>query len=313
MQDPTNTARGESHGVGAAAPVAGALGATFLWSIGNMIVAGSEFSGQQLAFFRVLTASVLYQAIFYLRGGRMHVATFKTAAVGGLAFGFSAAFFFVAMQTTSVASATVIATLQPVLLLPYSVAKMGERVSARRVGLIVIAVAGTVVSVLGASSGGGDWSALGDLYALIGTLGGCMYFIGTKMARETLGTLEYQAAALPSGAVVAGILALLFTGSMVRPDGREMLVVFLLVLIPGSGHLIMSWAQKHLSVSTTSTITLNITLLSSVGAAIFFGQALGALQVTGMLVVVVALGLFVRDAASGSVGDPAEVAVSPGE
>jgi drug/metabolite transporter (DMT)-like permease len=242
----------------------------------------------------------------------MRLATFRTSLLGGLTFGASAIFMFAAFQNTTVASATVISSLQPVLLLPYSILRMGESVSMRRIGLTAAAVLGTVVSILGASSGSGEWSLLGDFFAFMGTVFGCLYFIGTKKARETLGSLEYQASAMPLAAVVAFVSVLVIYRSVPVPSAEEMVPVILLVLIPGSGHLLMAWAQKHLSVSATSTIALNITLLSSIGAVFFFDQSLTVQQVVGMVVTLAALALYMRDTASSASAPEAVMTEEPG-
>jgi drug/metabolite transporter (DMT)-like permease len=304
-----NLAAGRDHH---AAPLVGATVATVLWSMGNLMARGASLPGPQLAFWRVLFGAVVYQAVFHARGGRMSRATFRTAALGGVAFGLSASLFFTALKLTTVASATVIAALQPVLLLPYTTRRMGERVDRTRLVLTAVAVTGTVVVVLGSSSSG-TWSPIGDLLAFLGTLVGCAYFVGTKRARESLDTLEYQAAALPIGAVVALAGALVTGPGLVSPTPADLGWAALMMAVPGTGHLLMSWAQKHLDVTTTATIALDVTVLSSLGAVVVFGQALSAVQVAGMVVVIGALALYVRHSAGRPAADPAEVGVVPGE
>jgi len=294
------------------APVVVAVAATVLWSLGNLMAAASDLPGPQLAFWRITLGAVLYQLVFRLRGGRMRIDTLRTAATGGLAFGCSSVLFFTALQTTSVASVTIIIALQPVLLLPYAVRRMGERVDGARVLLMALAVLGTVVAVLaGASSG--THSVLGDVLAFGGTLIGCAYFVGTKQARATLGSVEYQAAALTVGALVALFGALVTGPGLVRPDVGDMWWVLLLTVVPGSGHLMMSWAQAHLDVSTTATITLDVVVLSSLGAVLVFGQSLVPAQLVGMVVVLVALALYVRRSSAASVPEPAAVPIAGGD
>lgn len=297
----------------ALAPLGAAVAATTMWAAGNMIVVGVDLPGPQLAFWRTLLGALVFHAIYHLRGGRMSVNSLRTAALGGVAFGVSAAMFFSAFKETTVASATVIASLQPVLLLPYSVKRMGERVDAAKVALVAIAVLGTAIVVLASSGGTGDWSLRGDLLAFGGTLAGCVYFVGTKQARESLGALEYQAAALTWAAPVALAGALVVGSGMTVPTALTFAAAALMVAIPGTGHILMSWAQKQLSVGDTATIALGVTILSSIGAAIFYGQSLGAVQIVGMAVVLTSLALFVRRAAGKPPIDPAEVAVTPGE
>lgn len=290
-----------------------AVGATVLWSIGNLLATGAGLPGPQLAFWRVLFAAVIYQVVFALRGGRMTARTFRLSALGGVTFGLSASMFFAALQMTTVASATVIAALQPVMLLPYSARRLGERVDRRTLVLVGVAVLGTVLVVLGSSGSTGEWSLAGDLLAFVATGVGCAYFVGTKSARETLDTLEYQAAAMPIGAVVALAGALVTGPGLVTPTGRDLLTALVMTAVPGTGHLMMSWAQKHLDVNATATIALDVTVLSTLGAAVVFGQNIGVVQIVGMGVVLVALALYLRHTVAGGAGDPAEVPVYPGE
>ncbi len=135
---------------------------------------------------------------------------------------------------------------------------------------------------------------------------------GNRTARETLGALEYQASALPTAAAVALVGALVSGPGLEGPSWAALGAALAMTLVPGSGHLLMAWSQKHLDVSATATIALDVTVLSSIGAAIVYGQVLQPVQLLGMAVVLVALALFVR-LAGRPPSDPAEVAVVPGE
>ena len=296
----------------ALAPLAAAVAATGLWSVGNLIAVSAGLPGPQLAFWRTLFGAVIYGGVFLATGGRYSKQGLKASFVGGVAFGLSAALFFSALKLTTVASATVIAALQPVLLLPYSTRRMGERIGPARLVLIAVAVSGTAITVLGASDSSGEWSLAGDLLALAGTTVGCAYFVGTKSARETLGALEYQASALPTATAVALVGALISGPGLKSPATGALLAALAMTIVPGSGHLLMAWSQRHLEVSATATIALGVTVMSSLGAVVVYDQSLEPLQVLGMAVVLVALALFVRQTGRTAV-DPAEVGVIPGE
>lgn len=294
------------------APIAAAVGATLFWSVGNLMAKASELPGPQLAFWRVLFGALIYQAVLRARGGRMTWAALRVAVVGGTAFGLSSALLFTALQTSSVASVTIITALQPVFLLPYAVRRLGERVDAARLVLTGLALAGTIIAVLAASSSG-SWSLVGDVLAFIGMFAGCAYFVGTKHARATLGAFEYQAAALTVAIAVAFAGALVTGPGLVAPTAGDLWWALLMAVIPGTGHLLMIWSQKQLPVSTTATIALDVVVLSSIGAAVLFGQALVPVQVAGMALVLVALALYVRRSSVDAIPDPGEIPVTPGE
>jgi drug/metabolite transporter (DMT)-like permease len=75
----------------------------------------------------------------------------------------------------------------------------------------------------------------------------------------------------------------------------------------------MTWAQAHLDVSTTATITLDVVVLSSLGAVVAFDQSLVPAQVAGMGVVLVALAIYLRRSSSAVVPEPAEVPIAGGD
>ena len=270
-----------------------ALSATVLWSAGNLLASSASLDGPQLAFWRTVCGATLYQIVWRARGGRMRWATIRTAAVGGLGFGLQATFYFSALQLTSVTTAAVIGALQPILMIPISWRALGERVGGRQLLLVVCAVSGAALVVVGSSSTGDD-NLVGDVLAVIGTVVGCFYFTGTKTARVTLSTVEYQAAALTVAAMATLPGALMFGNGLTVPTVGQAAWPVLMTIVPGSGHLLMSWAQRHLSVGTTSTIALLVTPISALGSVLVLGETLAPPQFFGIAIVVVALGLFVR-------------------
>lgn len=274
-------------------PVIAAVAATVFWSAGNVLVRGATLPGPQLAFWRTLIGACAYTTYFLSRGGRLELDAFRRAALGGIGFGLQATLYFSALRATSLTNAAVIAALQPVMLLPVSSRMFGDRLDRGRLVLMGAAVAGTVVVVTGgAASSTASW--FGDLLALAATVVGCLYFVGTKSARRTLDTLQYQVHALWVAAACALPGALVLGSGWVAPTGRDLLWPLLMTLIPGTGHLLMSWAQRHLSVTFTATVSLDVAVLTALGGALFFDEVLTGRQLVGIAVVVVSLAWFVR-------------------
>lgn len=269
------------------------VAATLFWSGGGVVARAAPMGGPQLAFWRSLCAAVIYQAYFVLRGGRIRVGSLRTSLMGGIGFGLSVTALFAAYRTTSFVSVGVIGALQPLMLVPITARAHGHRVGRRGLVLIVVAVAGTALVVAGAT-GEGSWSLGGDLLALLGVLLGCAYAMGTKEARRTLGAVEYLAAAMTVSAVATLPGSLLLGDGWIWPDGTELLWAVLLVAVGGTGHLLYAYAQRFLPVVTVSTIVLLEVVELAAASVIFFDESLGALQLLGIAVSLVALGLFVR-------------------
>jgi drug/metabolite transporter (DMT)-like permease len=246
-----------------------------------------------VAFWRAFGALLLYAAIHRALGGRLGLRSLRVAAPAGLAYGLQVGVFFVAIKATTVANATVISAFQPVLVAVVASRRFGERVDARFAALVGGALVGVTLVVFG-SSGTPTWSVRGDLVAVLACVLWAWYFVAVKRARAELGTIELQAASLVTAAAVLLPLALVDAGGLGLPDAGSSFGLLLMVLVPGTGHLLMNWAQAHLRLTMSSTLTLGLPVLSALGAALFLDEPLVALQLIGMAVVLGALGVLIR-------------------
>jgi drug/metabolite transporter (DMT)-like permease len=91
--------------------------------------------------------------------------------------------------------------------------------------------------------------------------------------------------------------------------GVDWLWLLLLVVGPGVvGHGFITWAHRYIDVSLTSLIALGNPVISTVGAWVAFGQSLQPMQIAGVVVVLLALGMLIR--AQHAVAAAAEAAVT---
>lgn len=270
--------------------------ASAFWAGGGLIARGSPMSGPQFATWRSLGGALTYQAVLAARGRRLRLADLRTAGVGGLGFGLSILFLFAAFKSTTLVSANVITSLTPILLGVVQTRVHRHPLPRGGAAAMAVAVAGTILTVSGSAGGaaGGSWSLRGDLLALAATVLGCLYPIGTKSARATLGALEFQAAALWVSFGVCATGTLIVEHHLVWPSWRAWGYVALIVGIGGTGHLIFSWAQHHVAVAAAAVILLLEIVWSAVGAWWFFDQPSGWGQVAGMLVVAAGVVAWVR-------------------
>ncbi|MGI9601815.1 MAG: DMT family transporter, partial [Acidimicrobiales bacterium] len=240
-----------------------AAGALVLWSTGNVIVKHIDLSGLQIAFWRLLLGAVVYSAIFLVRGGRFTWGHFKVAAPTAVAIALEIAAFFVALKATTVANTTVIGALAPLLLLVVAARRFRERVD------VVLVVAGTVAFigvglVVFGSSARPVWSLRGDLLAVVAMVLFAAYFAFAKQARQTLGTFELQTLSLIIGTVTLAPLAVIDAGGRFDvPTLLEWRWIALVLLVPGTGHLLMNWSHRYTHLTYTSMITLAVPVLST--------------------------------------------------
>lgn len=277
------------------AGAAGAVLATVLWGLGNVIVAAIPMNGLAIGTYRLALGAVVYTAWLYARGGRLTRRTFALGWVGGVAFGLDIATFFLAVRNTSVAVAVTISALQPVVIAGFAAAMFHERIRARHI--VATAVAIPAIALVAFGSGDGSvHSVFGDVMAVAALVCWAAYFIASKRARQELGTGEYMAVlnvvafftvlaiAVPAGALV---------GTDAELTAANALRIVAVFAVPGTGHIVINWAHAHTTLMLSSLVTLAMPVISTVAALVFLGQEVTPAQVVGIAVVLCVLAVVV--------------------
>ena len=241
--------------------------------------------------------AVVYGTVFILIGKRFTWSQIKLAFPVAILFCSEIAVFFTALNITTVANATIIGALQPIVLIIVAGGKFGEVITKRLVGISIFATGGVAVVVLG-SSNDVSWSPLGDLLALLAMILFSAYFVAVKSVRVHIDTFTLQTLAMFIGSIGLLPFLIIFQGStsgFPALTQNEFLWIVVLLIVPGSGHFLMNWAHLHVSLSLAGLLMLAIPVLSAGGAWVFLDQSVSILQVVGGAVVIFALVIVTRD------------------
>lgn len=270
--------------------VLAASAAVLVWGASAVAIKQVEdLSGLGVACYRIWMGAVIATVLFTATGGRVTWALLRASLWGGLAFTADLVLFFCAVQETSIANATVIGALQPLLVLSVSRRLFGERARVVELAWGAVAVGGTALVVLGGDGGGAN-STLGNLLAVGALVAWTAYFVFTKTARQELDTFAYLTGMALVAAVAVVPLPLLVDGTLRTPDASGWVTIAYLTVVNGLlGHFLMSWAHGHVTLLGLSLLTLGIPVTSAAAAWAWIDEPLSALQVGGMAVVLVAL------------------------
>jgi drug/metabolite transporter (DMT)-like permease len=269
-----------------------AISAVVVWGASSVLIKQVEgLSGLGVACYRIWLGAALVTVVFLATGGRVTRRLLRLSLWGGLAFTADLVLFFVAVRETSIANATVIGALQPLLVLAVASPLFGERPRAVELVWGAVAVAGTALVVLGGDGGGAN-TTWGNVLAVGALFAWTAYFVFTKTARQELTAWEY----LTGMAIVAAIavipLPLLFEGTLRGTDADGWLTIVYITVINGLlGHFLMAYAHGHVSLLTVSLLTLGIPVISAAAAALWIDEPLTGVQLAGMAVVLGALAL----------------------
>lgn len=276
--------------------VIAAITAVAAWGIGPIFTKAMTVDTPAIVFYRMLIGAPMMIAMAYRTGGALTRDLMRKTALPGILFGLSFLSGFASVKMTSIANATLITTVQPILVLFVAPKLFGERIRARQLMYSAFSMAGVLLVVLAAASTSGA-KLSGDLMALLNVVIWTVYFILSKKRRVAgIHSWSYLAAVflwasffiLPFGVVASNDL-----GAM---ESLDWVYVVAMAIGPGLvGHGLMTWAQSHVDVTLASLLGLMSPVISTVAAWFVFGESLTPWQIVGAAVVLSFLALLVGE------------------
>ncbi len=256
------------------------------WGSGTIIAKAMEMGGLSIAAYRFALYFAILVGWMWARGTPFTARVIRHSMYGGIALGLDVALFFSAVKLTSVVNATVIGSLQPVLVGVVAARFFGERIRASDALWSVVALAGVMIVVISTASSATS-SRTGDLLAVGALLSWSAYFIASKQSKSTMSSTEFTAGTALWATAINFPLALAFGQDLSFPSTHDLLLLLLLTFIAGViGHSLMNWSLVLIPLWVGSTFTLLIPVASSLLAWLFLDEALGWWQAIGMGVVI---------------------------
>ena len=261
----------------------------FLFSWGPVFVRDNDFGALPFAFWRLFGAAIWAVAALYLRGGRLDRRVLRHSLAGGMVFTVNAITFFSAIKTTAVANAMVIGATAPVSLLWAASRVFKERISFRVVLATPVAIAGMVMMLLGRSEGTGKGSLSGDVLAVVAVLAFAGYLVASRIARNHLSALEYQAGWSTIATVLMLPIALLSFDPLIISDAWSWGVAGTMAVTAGMAHLMVNYSHRYVSLRAISLLNMTAPGLAIMWAWFLFDEQLGGLQWLGIPLVVISV------------------------
>jgi len=215
--------------------------------------------------------------------------------VAGVFLAFHFILWFESLNYTSVASSTVLVTLQPLFAFLGTYFFFKEKFSWKAILSGLLAVFGSVIISWGDFKISGS-ALFGDLLALIACALVTAYLMFGQSVRKRLSLVTYTFVVYSISAITLLIYVLIRQEPLVPYGTSDWVYFILLALIPNLlGHTLFNWSLKWLS---TSTISMAI-LFEPVGAAILayylLQEAVVWTQALGGAIVIGGVSLFLLD------------------
>jgi len=271
----------------------GAGVAVAAWGASGVLAKGIDMDALAISAYRFWMYAIAMVAYMAARGTPLTTRALRHSAAGGIALAIDVAFFFSAVKLTTVVDATVIGSMQPVLLMVAAGPLFGERISLRNAAWAAVALVAAIAVVM-ASSGTPEWNIRGDLLAAGAVFAWSAYFVFSKRSKGVISTTEFTAGTAIWVALITTPLAVIFGQDLSPPSAVSWF--WLAVMAFGSGilgHSVMNWSLVRIPLWIGSVLTLLVPVVSSLLAWAFLSEAITLAQAGAMAVVIGALSMIV--------------------
>ncbi|KXH79205.1 DMT family transporter [Sporosarcina sp. HYO08] len=252
-----------------------------------------------IAFYRMLFSVILMMPIFWFKyRSEIKLLGKKDwifSAIAGIFLAFHFILWFESLNYTSVASSTVLVTLQPIFAFVGTYFFFKEKLSLKTILSGVIAISGSVIISWGDFQLSGT-ALYGDILALIACALITAYLLFGQDVRKRLSLITYTFVVYSISTITLFFYVLASGESFGPYPQSDWFWFIILALIPNLlGHTLFNWAIKYVS---TNVISIAV-LFEPVGAAILayyvFHEKLMGSQIIGGMVIIAGILLFVVD------------------
>jgi drug/metabolite transporter (DMT)-like permease len=281
------------------------VAAVVLWSASSLFVRAGDSNALVFTTYRLWFALPPLAVAAYWRGRRVPSRRLFPVGVSrvrwivimfgaGAFFVSGAATAFAALGMTRLLDVTLIGALSPILVIAYAVAFLGERVQSRHLVRAAIAIAGTIVVAMAASSSG-SWSLAGDIVAVISLALNSGWFLYGRVIRTRydIDPISFMLGTLLCAAILITPIAFIARGDL-SISHKGMFFAACTMVSGTTAHVLMTWAHRYVPTSISSPLLLAEPPIVAAGAWIFFGESVTLLEAVGSAVVVGSLWGVVR-------------------
>jgi drug/metabolite transporter (DMT)-like permease len=268
------------------------VGLVVAFSLSSTLVKRADSPGVLVAFWRMVTVSIVWNAVLWSTGRRITAADVRKVFVPGIFFGLNLAVFFAGATHNSVANAALIGSLAPFLIVPAGAWFFREYIHPRALLFAVFAFGGVALVLLSAPANG-DASLEGNVFGAIAMLLLVAYVVSTRHFRQDMDVTTFMATICPIAAVAVLPLAIAH-GDVFGMSGTGWTYMLILTLTSGvAAQGLMVFAQKTIQIGTIGIAQVAQPALAVVCSFVLLGEVVNHRQVAGIAIVVGGLLAFV--------------------
>ncbi|UED79451.1 DMT family transporter [Lysinibacillus sp. CD3-6] len=252
-----------------------------------------------IAFYRMLFSVIIMAPLFFMKYTKelKHLSKrdWLFSSIAGVFLAFHFILWFESLNYTSVASSTVLVTLQPLFAFVGTYFFFKEAITLKTILAGAIAIVGSVLISWGDFKLSGS-AFYGDMLALIACALITTYLLFGQDVRKRLSLVTYTMIVYVVNTITLFFYVLIKGESFGPYSTMDWTWFILLAIVPNLlGHTLFNWSIKYVSTNVVSIAILFEPIGAAILALIIFKEYLIATQIVGGLVVIVGILLFVVD------------------
>lgn len=252
-----------------------------------------------IAFYRLLFTYLIVMpyTIIFKRDElfRMKLEDLALSVLSGVLLALHFLAWITSLSLTSTFGAVALVSLQPIFVVAASYFLFKEKISMKLIFIALFAILGSfIIGISNFTSNGG--SIYGDVLAFLGALFVAGYLLCGKKVRKRVSVLPYLAIVYESCTFTLFIIALLWKTPLLGYDINVYLLTFALAVVCTIfGHSIYNWALEFVPLSFISISCLGEPIFAGILSFLFFGEIITIGQLMGGIIIILSLGLFVKE------------------
>jgi drug/metabolite transporter (DMT)-like permease len=280
-------------------------------STSAILVKVSSAPSGVIAFYRLFFSVLLMLPVFLIKYvSELRLITKRDwlfSGIAGIFLAFHFILWFESLNYTSVASSTVLVTLQPLFAFVGAYLFFKERVSVKAIFSGIIAIGGSVIISWGDFKISGS-ALFGDFLAIVACALVTVYLLFGQTVRKRMSLITYTFIVYSISSITLFFYVIAVGDSFYPYPASDWVYFFLLALIPTLlGHTLFNWSIKWISASVISMAILFEPVGATVLAFYLLGERVILTQVIGGLVVIAGITLFLVDERKMKLKNQAEI------
>lgn len=268
-------------------------------SLSAIFVKLSSAESAVIAFYRMLFSVFIMSPVFLLKYKSelklLQKRDWLFSIVAGVFLAFHFILWFESLNYTSVASSTVLVTLQPIFAFIGTYVFFKEKVALQSIVAVIVAVSGSLLISWGDFRVSGA-ALYGDVLALIACVFITGYLLFGQDVRKRLSLMTYTMVVY-SVSTITLFFYVLFTGQSFGPyESIDWVWFVMLAIVPNLlGHTLFNWSLKWVSTNAISVAILFEPIGAAILAFFIFNENLILSQIIGGIIVILGILLFIVD------------------